>query len=226
MCSAKTFYASGGGDLLIDSSNYPPDIVDYLEGESKLLSEMQDQFDRLAEVGCMEGRHIAWCLKHRKKYLGLDIVSRYIASGRTMLLSNGLKPPDYRMEEVSAERLHSLGGILSERLLFFFPFNSFGNMENQLAVLDSIRKTKKSFLICSYRTTDDINTVRRAYYNNCGYSDIQETMSDEGIRFASTDGLDTMAYHPEYLRKQCEKMGMKLRVIDFSKIGIAYHGSA
>ena len=78
MNEAKQFYSVGLGDRLIKESNYPSEILAYLESENKLVLEFLSDFETLVEVGCMNGRYLDLAVESKKKYIGVDIVSRYI----------------------------------------------------------------------------------------------------------------------------------------------------
>lgn len=229
MNDRSNFYDSGGGDRLIDPSRYPDEIVDYLSAEVNLLSSTSSHFDTLIEVGCMEGRYLDWAVAEKKNYLGIDVVEKYIRNGQKRLLSAGLDQKQYRIEVGDAISIHRfphenkwLRG--KSRIFAIFPFNSFGNMHNPDAVLDSLSKAQYPFLICSYSTDNFANQVRLRYYKNCGYEQIKLLASETGIRFTSVDGLNTVAYHPSYLKQLARKNGIVLTATSFSSIGMAYRG--
>jgi hypothetical protein len=228
MLPPPDFYGSGKGDSLIDPLNYPEEILEYLKTEEELIQELIGQYERLVEIGCMEGRYLDWCVGRGIKYLGIDVVPRYIETGRRKLLDLGLFPPDYQMEISPAEEVdqvleQKVINYPHEKSLLFFPFNSFGNMENPIAVLESLKRTRQSFLICSYQTTQQANGVRLVYYTNCGFKKIRCFVNEKGIRFASDEGLNPIAYFPDYFRTMCHKVGIQVsRQFTFSTIGMAY----
>ena len=45
---------------------------------------------------------------------------------------------------------------------------------------------------------------------------------ENGIRFDSANGLDSMAYNKEFLEKNIKEMGISLKMKEFADIGIAY----
>lgn len=230
MCiSDGCFYSSGYGDRLVDPSKYPKEIVNYLKAEEKLLLSFSSQFDLLVEIGCMDGRYLDWAVGQDKRYLGIDIVDRYVKMGRNKLLSRGSPLTRCRIEICDATVVHELpfrNGWLTvqDRALIVFPFNSFGNMKKPDEVLGSVSKTQKPFLICSYLVDDLANKVRLQYYNNCGYGQIKCLTDDRGVRFVSDDGLDTIAYYPAYLEQLCEENRVFVEMVPISSIGVGYHG--
>ena len=225
MVSKKSFYDSGNGDPLIDAKNYPIEIKRYLRYEKKFLYRLRNEFEVLVEVGCMTGRYLEWSLEYHKKYIGVDIVSRYIKQGKERLKNYKLVKPDYQIEICSAE---SIGQFLlekclanSSKLLLLFPFNSFGNMKNPEAVIASLSLVNQPFLICSYKTDMRANTARLIYYKRCGYEQTKYERNGTGVHFISVEGLETTAYHPEYIRSICQKHGMRVET-EVSGIGAFY----
>ena len=229
MNDRNNFYDSGEGDRLIDPSRYPKEIADYLLGEEELLSSASARFETLIEAGCMEGRYLDWAVTEKKRYLGIDVVERYIRNGRKRILSSGLNPKDYRIEIGDAALIHELLRenewlCANAKIIIIFPFNSFGNMDDPDAVLASLSKTQRHFLICSYSTSQFANEVRLRYYENCGYEQIKLLADEIGIRFTSADGLNTIAYHTNYLEQLARKNGIALTATSFSSIGMVYEG--
>lgn len=229
MPNTNDFYSSGNGDRLVDPSRYPHEITDYLTAEEDLLTSLASQFETLVEVGCMDGRYLDWAARQQKSYLGIDIVERYVKKGQDRILSCGLSSDQYQIKIGDAATIHKLScrkGLLqdSAKVLAVFPFNSFGNMSEPTVVLSSLAKAHYPFLICSYLTSDVANHARSRYYRNCGYKQIECFSDTTGVRFVSSDGLDTIAYNPSYLERLLEDHNIAFRTIEFSSIGIAYKG--
>ncbi|MBU1167349.1 hypothetical protein KKC60_02990 [Patescibacteria group bacterium] len=218
-----TFYGSGNGNVLIDERKYPPEIKAWLKEETALLAKHAHLFNQLVEVGCMEGRFLAWALSGGKKYLGLDVVNSFIETGQEHCRSLKLPQEDYWIQFGDAEKLKEFSRPIQEKALLFFPFNSFGNIQEHLAAIRSLCAIKKPFLICSYATSEAAWQVRSRYYQNCNYSDLHWHSSEAGVTFSSSDGLNTTAYHPQYLVRKFEEFGqMEVQVIEFAQIGRAY----
>ena len=185
--------------------------------------------DLLVEIGCMHGRYLNWAIQHQKRYIGLDIVTRYIESGRSTVVKLALPSEAYqfilgRAEEVSKIVHPNEYGILPNRCLLWFPFNSFGNTENSLLVLQELKRANLPFCISSYQTTERATSSREQYYCACGYRNIQVAKNEQGICFFSPDGLRSMAYHPEYLQHLCVLCGLQITTTLFARIGVAYQG--
>lgn len=220
----KDFYESGCGDYLIDFSFFPEEVKDFLLKEELLLSPIEDSFRLLIEVGCMHGRYLGWAVERGKSYIGIDVVHRFIEEGRRRIAEMQL-PVSYQFVEGAAEDIPTLipvRRLRNKKCLLFFPFNSFGNMEDAEPVIAAVKASGLSFLISSYQTTATANACREEYYRRCGYRNIRRTVNDKGVCFYSDDGLRTVAYHPAYIRRICIKQNVAVRSMPFSFFGIAY----
>jgi len=223
MSKKQEFYDIGHGDFLVNEGNYPNEIQEFLKSELVLLNSFSSQFVHLIEVGCMNGRHLDWAISFSKKYLGIDIVQRYIDDAKKTILSLGVSLPDYEAELCSIEKISSLlSNKKIDQFMLFFPFNSFGNMKAAYPVLKVLKNNNYPFLISSYQTNKQANESRLTYYKKCGYKNIECIDDEKGIRFISEEGLNTIAYHPTYLEKIFEELGMIVNKIPFCKIGMGY----
>lgn len=225
MLASTTFYENGLGDRLADPSKHPQNIIKFLQVEQQALDSITSSIDLTIEVGCMYGLHLDWAISQKKRYLGIDIVERYIVAGRQMVAKRGLSQEDYRFVVGDAEELaHVLEQqhLGSERSLLFFPFNSFGNMLHVERVIASLHESNLPFLISSYQTTEDATKSREEYYTRCGYKDIRYSNSEKGVCFSSLDGLYSIAYHPAYLRKLCSDHNLTIEVTLTQPINMFY----
>jgi hypothetical protein len=221
------FYDSGQGDRLVDASCYPLEIVHFLHEEQRLLNLLADSIDLLVEVGCMEGRYLDWAFANDKMYLGIDIVQRYIEAGKTRLKTGRFPAFSYRMRIGDAEEISTLlkaeGFEYSNtRALLFFPFNSFGNMSSAERVIENLADANLPFVISTYGTSTDANACRHTYYKSCEYKDITMNANDDGVRFFSPDGLNTIAYSSTYMQVLFNRYKLTVQRLPFSCIGIAY----
>lgn len=204
MQSTQQFYACGLGDRLLDPMRYPAEIVEYLQEEERIVTTIEDSFDLLIEVGCVYGRYLDWAIAHKKSYIGIDIVERYVQDGRQILINRQLPTDTFSFIVGDAE---TLGQIIQSdqlpvephRCLLLFPFNSFGNMSSAERVLQSLRTCNLPFIISSYQTTDYANASRHKYYESCEYRGMHMYHSEKGVRFTSPDGLNAIAYRIDYL---------------------------
>ncbi len=221
------FYGGEDGNKLVDEANYPISIKKYLENERKIVLDRLNGHDLLIEVGCMEARNMECALNNGKKYIGIDIVEEYIKIAKEIVKKRELGD---RCEFlcIDAEKLDDIlnySKLMQEcsAPLFFFPFNSFGNMRNFNRVLDSISKIKNAdFLIFSYDTDERSTSERFKYYNNCDYDNLHVLKESTGIRFIADNGLNSMAYNKEFLGDEIKCRGIDFEIIKFSDIGIVY----
>lgn len=227
MTEIKDFYESGKGDRLIDPLLFPEEIKQFLLCERKILETLADSFNLLIEIGSMYGRYLKWAVENGKYYLGIDIVRRYIETGRKIISDLQLDPNKYRFVLGGAENITDLvkpkkWNIKPQECFLFFPFNSFGNMEDPLVIVKSIKKSGLPFLITTYDTNQETNACREQYYRNCGYSEIVSVQDEKGVRFISPEGLSTIAYHPDYLQEISTISSLKVAIVYFSQIGVAF----
>ncbi|MFA6588525.1 MAG: methyltransferase domain-containing protein [Patescibacteria group bacterium] len=227
MPSIWNFYGQGNGDRLIDPTNYPPDVASFLLEEERLLERLVESFSILVEVGCMTGRFLDWAIERDKKYIGIDVVERYIQAGNDEILSRKLSQDLYQFRLGSAEDLSSvlkdkLQKADADKLLLFFPFNSIGNMPAVESVIQSLKQCNLRFVISTYLTDEKSNASRADYYNRCKYLNVQLVQNAQGVCFKSDDGLQSIAYHPLYFRQLCLANSLAIASISFSEIGIAY----
>ena len=222
------FYASGLGDRLVDENRYSASIRHFLSAEKELLDVAQASFETLVEVGCMDGRYLRWAIASGKSYLGVEPVSRYAAAARRKIARLGGDRSRYRAVRGSAE---SLDGILAaettgtEPALVFFPFNSFGNARDPRPILRALANIGQPVLISSYRTTAMATLSRQRYYERCAYRRLRKETSSQGIRFVTDEGLNSMAYEPEFLCTLAADTGLDLIPIRFGGIGLAFGSS-
>jgi hypothetical protein len=226
--NVNNFYNSGTGDRLIDPSKYPSEIHSYLEAELNLLEAVIKNFDMVVEVGCMHGRFLKWILMQNKYYVGVDIAANYIAQGKEKAISLGLESSKYQFICQDAKDLdrviehNPFDFIRKENILVFFPFNSLGNIEDLDGVVTCLKKIKTNFYISSYKTDNFSTEAREQYYTNCGYTNISQINANEGIRFRSHEGLNTIAYHPNFLVNRFTQININLKTYNLSEIGVAY----
>lgn len=221
------FYGTDDGNRLVDEKNYPESIKNYLNGERCILNQEIEKHDLIIEVGCMEARNMDIAINNKKKYIGIDIVEEYINTANKIVdkrnLNNICEFLCINAEELDEVLQKSKLIKNSSRPLFFFPFNSFGNMENYISVIDSIGKIRNAdFILFSYDTDNKSTEERYNYYNNCKYDNLSLQKEKNGVRFIADNGLNSMAYNPEYLNKVIRSKGLSLSTTKFADIGLAY----
>lgn len=220
------FYDRKIADRLIDPSCFTHDIDLYLDAERNILNSVVRHYDTLVEVGSMHGRHLEWAVETGKRYIGVDLIERYIRMGNKRINRLGLDGKKFKFVNGPAEQLHV---ILSElklqktsRALLFFPFNSIGNMNALTPVAEAICKSACPFLVGTYHTGPEATAARELYYRRCGYHNIGQYHDERGVWFISSDGLRTIAYHTAHFVKVFAEQHLNVLSVGLSKIGVAY----
>lgn len=228
--NVKDFYGSGRGDKLLFEQNYPKEIVDYLDKEKEVLLNISKDYKVIIEVGCMSGRGIDCILANKLKYIGVDIVNRYIEKGKELAIKKGLDRNSYEYFCIPAENLQALlkeSLILKDvdktQVLIYFPFNCFGNFNNVSLCINALKSIQYDFIIFTYQNSETALNSRYKYYKNCKYENIKIEHETNGIRFVSEDGLNTIAYSKEWLSNNIMFKEKEFEVIDFGSIGLAFY---
>lgn len=222
-----SFYGSGLGDRLIDDDVFPTEIREFLREEQRLLNRASSSCDLLVEVGCMHGRYLDWALNHKKSYVGIDIVERYIELGRARLTELHAPVSRYQFILGGAEELNTLlkpelFDAEPQRTLLLFPFNSFGNMQSCVPVIRSLERSRLPFFISTYLTSPNATACRQQYYGACSYQGLEMIKDSQGVTFRAEDGLYSIAYHPDFILGVFADAGLVIEATQFARIGIAY----
>lgn len=232
----EKFYTQFGGDRLVDSHNYPPEINQYLRHEERLIFQIitTHGYDYLIEVGCMDARALPITLALDISYYGVDIVDKYIKEAQAKIKLATQRHPSLIAEAycvsiydlASCFQAHPLqiNPNLSLNPLAIFPFNSFGNIEDPEKAARAVSDCGLDFLILTYRTDDYSTKVRKAYYQNCGYTGITTLNDERGIRFISSEGLNTVAYEENYI-KTLLGINFSIQEYPIAQVGVGYHGT-
>jgi hypothetical protein len=224
----NNIYMTEQGLELINDSNYPYPVVEFLNEERKYLQSVIGHYDVLLEVGCMTGRHLAWAMKNNVYYMGVDVVEHYLVEARKKACDLGMPLSKYKFVNWNAE---SIDGVLNEydlrkfnsnRILIFFPFNCFGNISNISNVINSLKKSGCHYLISTYKTDESTSKSRLDYYKNCEYKSLSSRTNEEGVVFTSQEGFKSVAYHPHWLKDLFNKACLEFKACDFSSMGIMY----
>ncbi len=227
MLSTRTFFETTLADRLMDPECFSTEIKEYLKEEQSMVNSSEGFIDLLIEVGCMNGRYLDWAVKHKKRYIGIDIVARHISAGRKTVLERGLSADSCQFLLGDAEEISQL--VRPERLmvdrsrcLLLFPFNCFGNVLNVKRLMESLQETGLPFLISSYQLSEYATACRFEYYRRCGYREINVFRDEVGVSFLSSDGLKTTAYDPEHLQQLFSAYDIPVKVISWSNLNLAY----
>jgi hypothetical protein len=224
----KNIYLVEKGDSLINESNYPKEVVDYLSEEKLLLENLMLQYKVVVVVGCMNGLYMESVIKKGLDYVGLDIIKRYVdqAKKRAELIKTSTK---IILFHESAANLNKIVNQLMERnynksqIFFFFPFNSFGNIIEIEKTITSLSSCECHFFISTYDTNKFSTEQRENYYQNCSLETMKKSITERSVDFISADGFKSSAYKPEWLIKKLNSGNRnKVNIYTLAKIGLGY----
>lgn len=218
--SVEEFY-SKDGQKLIDVELYPEKIHQHLNDEKATLVNIirNGNYDTVVEVGCMDGTmHLDVCKLCDVNYVGLDLVEHSVELLNQKLMESGCHG-QYIAKALDVINIDSIAPDINEisrKVLVFFPFNSFGNLDHPKEVLSVIRSCDYDAVVLTYLTDDNSANVRMEYYSNCGYSNLELSKSNEGDLFSSAQGLRSYAYSYDWFQNVADENSYKVK---FSKIG-------
>lgn len=231
----ERFYGQFGGDRLIDSSHYPPEILSYLRNEEQIITRIitDNKYNYFIEVGCMEARSLPLAVSLDIPYYGIDLVDKYIMRAQNMIRTmqkseEGIKAEVYKVSVYDLAnhlKQYPLKSIdLPTHPLIVFPFNSFGNIEDPEKAARAVSNCSSDFLILTYRTDEYSTQLRKTYYQNCGYTGTTTLTDKRGIRFISSEGLNTVAYEGSYIRRLFGP-NFSIQEYPIAQIGVGYYGT-
>jgi SAM-dependent methyltransferase len=210
------FYGERKGWRMFDAQFLTPEVGAYLtEEEEVLLEAMQRGYKRLVEVGCGYGRYLNWAVSRDYDYVGLDIVPWLVELGQLRIGNARKKYPkaNCRILLHPAEEIAGISDIANspdERTLAFFPFNCLGNVSQFEAALDSLKDSKVDVVVSTFKTDGTATKIRKTYYQNCGYEQLNSRLMKEGLLIVSDEGFHAMAYYFNWLMNAFRKRGFDL----------------
>jgi hypothetical protein len=228
-----SFYSCLYGWNMFDAKLLTHELEQFLSEEGRVLETLCGQTESptlLIEVGCGYGRYMRWSIAHGFSYLGCDLVPWLIDMGQIRLAALKKEHPDSQasLHTLSIERLAELmpGDSGSVSTLVFFPFNCFGNLSNISPVMETLARCADEVFISTFRTDEITTTLRKAYYANCGYSDLVTYKTQVGSLVSSKEGLHAIAYSADYLERLFARYGFELNsAVNYGTIGVGYHFS-
>jgi len=220
MVSVLDFYNKQGGDQLVEQKNYPPKIKEYLEKEKSYLKKIASKgcYKGIFEIGCMDGRYIEFAGRNKLKYIGIDLVPKFIEKAKEKIRKSNMK--DMSAHVCSINSLGKIQKKLSPNIIGFFPFNSFGNLENPSIAIRELFKTNIDFVIFTYKTDLQTHAIRKKYYESCNYDGLKINVDNKGVIFSADQGLNTYAYFEEHIKDLCKNKYVEVK--EFSTIGKYY----
>lgn len=219
-------YNTPNGCEILNPENFPTLVHDYLKRERELLEQFVVDYNVLIEGGCFDGTYLKWSYKRELKYVGVDIIPGFIEEAKHRSTFFNVDPGYFEFHVMDLTRLwelNDMSDLLSREnssSLLLIPFNLFGNIVPIDELVAVLRDCPYDFLISNFATSPIATETRKLYYDNCNFENIRSVITDDGIRFLSEDGLDSMAYSADWMKYKFE--GMNLRVIPLGDVGMAY----
>ncbi|MEI2747303.1 MAG: hypothetical protein V9E88_00905 [Ferruginibacter sp.] len=216
-----SIYKSGVGDELVNPENYNIEVIDYLDEEARILEMLISKFNTVIEAGCMTGRNLKLIHSLGKKYIGVDLERRYIIEAKLNFgsVENALFVCSdiINIEDVLINSKQS-----KETAVIVFPFNSFGNVNDNYTTLKCLLQQRFEIVIFTYRNDSVTNEVRKDYYKKSGFKNLVIEENADGVRFHDKTGLDSKAFSKYWF----DNLGSQTNNIfyhnHFAKIGVAY----
>jgi len=217
-----SIYKNGLGDELINPFNYNSEILLYLEEEKKIIKRLCLQFEVIVECGCMNGRNFELISSFGRKYIGVDIIDRYIHEAQKKY-QNSKKCLFICGDIINISHiLHDRGIPVSDSMVLIFPFNSFGNVLDAQRTLKVLLKDGFNVAIFTYKIDEHTNSVRVDYYNKSGFNSLKKEMSSDVVRFYSSNGLNSKAYSKDWFSENAKGSKYHFNSVYFSNIGVLY----
>jgi len=201
---------------MFDSHFLTPEVGTYLQDEEDVVLEaMQRGYRRLVEVGCGYGRYLNFAAGHGFDYVGLDIVPWLVEMGQLRVANVRKKFPDAKCRVVlhpaeDIAGISDIAGSREEKTLALFPFNCLGNVSQFEAALDSLKDSKVDVVVSTFKTDGTATKIRKTYYQNCGYEQLNSRLMKEGLLIVSDEGFHAMAYYFNWLMNAFNKRGFDL----------------
>lgn len=228
--SAMWFYANRGNEIL-NVHNYPPKLQEFLRGEFAMMNELlkrkTNDYGVLVEVGCGQMVNFELAIRNKIDYLGMDFDPEAIRTAQMEIDRNPEKYPNARVECLNffeiAQHTHLFR--TDKKPVFFLPFNLFGNIAPISLLLARLRQIKADLLISIYKTDDKTNEMRLAYYERCGYKNIETRKDETGYVFSSAEGLYTVAYEKNYITGLIKSFGFSVTTMESGQHGYLLHAN-
>jgi hypothetical protein len=224
--SVEEFY-SGVGQVLIDPGVYPVEIVEHLTAEKLALKRLIENggYDTVVEVGCMDGTmHLDVCTDSLVNYVGIDLIEEGTIVLQDKLTASGY-PKHSIVKALDVLNIADIADdikVFAKKVLVFFPFNSFGNLEFPGKAVAAISSCDFDIAVLTYLNDQHTNDVRFQYYSNCEYQELSCSSDEKGIQFSATQGLNSYAYSGDWIEQLAQVHNSALSFEKMGKIGCCY----
>lgn len=222
----KEFYSENWWDLLIDSSNYPKEIIEFLNEEEQIIKTtlVMWWYDVLFEVWCMSARNLNISQELWIWYFWIDIVEKYIKEAEEKIKKLQISNADVKILSAYEVDYDNVTIEPSEKVLVVFPFNSFWNIDDIEQTLYKMKRLWYDLFISTYWTDKITNSVRYDYYTNCWYTWLKQKDEYNKITFISNEWLNTSVYEEEWLIDLLKKYWyFSIKVTDYKWIWKWYY---
>jgi hypothetical protein len=135
----QAYFHTATADQLMAERNYPPEIVEFLDREQRLLTELAPSVDLLIETACNDGRYLTFAARHGLRYLGIDLVPRHVDAGNRRIAEYGLPTERFGFTVGDISRLTDVIDVTSlpvprRRCVVVFPFSIFSAIRDPARV--------------------------------------------------------------------------------------------
>lgn len=217
------FYSCSDGHEILNSKNFPPDIIDFLQVEREMIHNIlaESNYHALLEIGCGDARNINLASMLKLKYFGIDFIEKEIHLAKQKIEKNNF------IGEVKCLSVLDLNHATTPvpktmRTIALFPFNVFGNIFEPIQTLKVMKKLNYDIILSTYRNDVSTNAILQ-YYAACGLSDIETINLAHGIMFFSKKGFKSIIYSSEYIIHISQEIGLTTDCFEFSKLGKLYY---
>jgi len=215
------------GNKLLNINNFPLEITNYLYSERTLIGQIINDYDLIVEIGCFDATYLPLVYEKRKKYLGIDIFKKNIEEANRRAQFKYIPSEYYELLELNAEELFGIeeksvlfNSNINKKKLIIFPFNVIGNIKKIDSLISSVRNLSADILVSTFQTNDYANYWRQKYYEKC-CANILMHIEEDGVRFTSLGGLNSIAYNLNWFIEKFNYSGAGNDFFYFGNIGVS-----
>lgn len=221
--SSEDYYLYGNGKNIMNESNYPNAIKDFLYKEKECIKTVLNtkNYDYFYELGCADARNVDVVSNTEIKYRGVDILSDHIILGINKIHALNLHGQAELFLLSINDLIKTFKNNFEKKVIFFFPFNLFGNLENPTDIFMNLLSHKVDFFISMFNTNQMARDARNEYYLNCGIRPLFYQENNIGDTFYNKDGFKSISYNEKYINNlftENVQIKSKLVVSSFSEI--------
>lgn len=226
----KLFYAQRGGAKMLTEPCPSRHVMDFFKQERAALETIfrkHPAYRGLLEIGCGQGRHLAWATNSGLHYHGVDLVPWLVQRARRSMAAR-IYSARCRLNVLSVNNIHKLldaekNALQPSASLAFFPFNCFGNLAQPRKSVAALAKCGIDSFVSNFRPAPIATLMRMHYYGQCGYTGLTQETTPSGSLVRSAEGLSSYAYEPAYMDSLFDSSGYrKPETFELGKLGIGY----